>query len=170
MSSEKINLDPALLKLREFLNNIIKKFCKAPFSEIEDVNIENLRDFLIPIIEKFHDNMIPVLVLNDIGDGIQTYIHRRFGDEYPETFYPDLPETDWRSIGLDTLDYMYGIPEAFIMLPEDAPYFIEFLKTPIGQEEEAHKKIRKYISQFEIEARTKEAAARGYFDNDKQAY
>jgi hypothetical protein len=170
MSSEKINLDPTLVKLREFLNTIIKKFCKAPFKEIEDVDIENLREFLIPIIENFRDNKIPVRVLNDIGDGMHTYIHRRFGDEYPETSYPDLPKTDWRSIGLDTLDYMYGIPESFIMLPEDAPYFIKFLKTPIGQEEEAHKKIREYISQFEIEARTKEAAARGYFDKEKQAY
>jgi len=50
----------------------------------------------------------------------------------------------------------------FDMFPEDIPYFIEFLCTPLGEEIEAHKKIKEYMSQFDYTKRMKEAHNRGY--------
>ncbi len=170
----------------KFINDIIKSFFDKKFSDINDVTLENLREFLIPIFEGYKNGSINHLVFVEIADVLDKYITVKFGDEGSDEegiadmvekyatvkFEPSVPiqvvsspyfeDSDDRSIGLEAIEYMSAMTRKFFMFPEDIPYFIEFLKTHAGKELEAHQKIKEYVCQFDYTKRLEEAHKRGY--------
>ena len=148
----------------EFMNNIIKNMHSPYFRSMNDINLENLRDFLIPLFREYEMKKINYSFFTNFGNALETYLHVKFGNDFPDTLYPVFDKSDFRSIGIEVIEYMNISNSEFFIFPKDIPYFIEFLKTPIRQENEAHQKIKEYVSQFELDKRLVEARFKGYLD------
>jgi hypothetical protein len=184
---------------KEFINEIIEKFCDPKFTNITDVTTENLRELLMPIFENYQKGNIDYDVFFSIHETLEKYItrisnppdlenpdylsgikaieylrssgcdatlsiHEASGKNAIVIFqkWPEFENSDYRSIGIEAMEYMSSTMSDFFMFPEDVPYFIEFLKTPLGKEVEAHQKIKEYVSKFDYTKRLQEAHERGY--------
>lgn len=141
----------------QFINGIIEKFSGQEFTNINDVNLENLRELLIPIFEAYQHGKITHVTFVYIADALENYIFL-LGDG----IYPELASSDPQFVGIEAIEYMNHMSSDFFIFPEDIPHFIDYLKTPRGSEKEAYQKIKKYISQFDYGERLKEAHNRGY--------
>lgn len=160
----KEKLDDDFLKDINFLNEITQTFSKGQFKNVQEINLENLRDYLLCILEAFGQEKISVRKMSEIGEALRTYIFRRYEDEYPDTLYPYFQEDNSKFVALNILDYIYGTIEDFTMFPEDSTFFIEMLEEPADKAKETNEKIYAYTAQFDDIKRFHEAKERGLFD------
>lgn len=154
-------IDDLFLKNKEFLNQIIKNIVKGSFRKLDDLSLDNLRNFLIPILKAYEKGLIDHSTLKNIADGLEEFIYEKYSSDYPDSAYPKLPEEDKRFIGLKIIDYIDGMLDQFIIFPEDVSHFIEALQIPIGKEVEGYEKLKKYIKSFNFSQRLQEAKERG---------
>lgn len=160
------------------LNVVIKIFGLA-FKDITDVNLNNLRDFLIPILEAYRDGRIKcVYTILDIGEAIEKYIYTRYSGEFNIEYIDahtiedepckikwlhPLNERDPRSVALGVVFEM-SFSVSDIVLPEDTTFYIEQLKTPPHAAPLVNKRIDRYVNQLDHKVRADSAKERGLYD------
>jgi len=172
-----VNDDYSLIK--KFANKILADICIPTYSDLENINLENMNEVLISIFHSYEQEKIDYLTFVNMGEALNEYLIRKFGKHNVSassselnkynllslgieeiTLYSEFEDSDYRSIGLAAINYM-SPSASFFIFPKDVPFFIEFLKTPRGQEIEAHKKINDYMAKYYNE-RLDEAREKGY--------
>ncbi len=151
MYKEQINL----------INYIIHNYIRTEFKDIDDIKPDNLSFFLIPVFKAYENGNINYITFTNISEVLKVYFIEKYGEDYPNSNYPEFNDSDPRSIGIAAIEYMNDVG-VYFMFPEDIPQFINFLNTSPGNEEEAHKIINKYTEKFVYSERLEEARNRGY--------
>lgn len=149
--------DEDLFETRFFFNKLIDSIKSETFKEVEDIDLDNLREFLILVLQSLQEKKFDLDDILDIIDALETYLHRRYMDEWPENHYPVPPDSDPLSIGLNALDYIKQAIYDEDLQPKTFKRLLTYLKTPLGQQEKATKTMEKYMEEMKKKWRKKEA-------------
>lgn len=153
------------VKTLKFLDEIVVNFVGKPFLNIDDLSLENLSTFLVSILKNYKEGHISHMMLKNITDGIEELIFEKYGPEYPE-----LPDSDERSVGLEALSHIMESSSLlqFTTFPEDASFFIQCLEESKNQSESINKKMRKYVENLEGIKRYEDGLKKGYLTRIKE--
>ena len=160
--------------------NVVIKFFGYPFKDITDVNLNNIRDLLIPVFEDYRDGRIkcPDTLLN-IGEALNGYLHKQYKDDFNiepiEVYNCDdelcntqyihpLDAKDPRSVAVNIIFDMHLSHNT--ILPEDAPFFIDQLKSPPHEASLANERINQLSDQLDDEERRYLAIEKGLYKLD----
>lgn len=160
-------MDEVFVAKLSFIKKILvdyKDYLGHSFEEVTDIELENLREFFIPILRAFSEEKISVCKLENIGSALETYIHRRYLRDFPDTFYPNFGEDHPLSVPLNIIDFLSS--PSCIIFPEDAVFYIEMLLAPSEQALETNKKMYAFLDQFDTDKRYQEGRERGLFRKD----
>lgn len=160
-------MDGSFTSILSFLEKILKDYkpyLGSSFKEVIDIELENLKEFLIPILKALSDGRISVNKIEEVGDALRIYIHRRYLPKFPDTCYPNFEEDHPLSVALTIVDFLQGGEPKYIIFPEDASFFIEMLQAPPEKSLETNKKMYEFVDQFDANKRYREGDARGLFD------
>ena len=136
-----------LFEDRKFINKMIDRIDNK-FSKIEDIDLENLRVFLIILLLSFQEKKFSLNDILNILDVLEIYIHRRYMDDYPETCYPNPSDNDPISIGLNAIDYINEGVSYGNLLPNIMNPLLNYLNTPKEKEKEATFEMRRFMQEF----------------------
>lgn len=142
--------DEDLFEDRLLMEEFIKDIDNDQFKEIEDIDLDNLREFLILVLQSFQQKKFKLLDILDILDVLETYIHRRYMDEYPKTFYPCPSDDEPMSIGLNAIDFIAEGTNYGNLLPNIMEPLLKYLQTPLGKEKESNLEMKKIIEELKI--------------------
>lgn len=159
--------DEPFIETLKFLEKILEDcrfYLGTSFKEITDVTLENLGDFLVLILKAFSEGIISASKIGVVAGALETYIHKRYMTDYPETSYPDFGEEHPLSVPLTVLYCMDGGHTGFMIFPEDAAFFIEMLQAPSEKALETNYKMYDFVEQFDVNERFQEGKKRGLFD------
>jgi hypothetical protein len=131
------------------LTQLIKQLNIKNFSSACDITIENLRNFLIPVLEAYREGEFFLNTLTDIGEWLRIYIFNYYKNS--DDFVSISEINDPLFPGL----YVMGMIESrvieadidgfFWMAQEDVPLTLGFLKAPIEKQAEAYEKLWAYL-------------------------
>ncbi|MGI4851628.1 MAG: hypothetical protein ACRYGR_06775 [Janthinobacterium lividum] len=147
--------DEDLFENRAFVDPLIKRINSNKFKEIEDIDLENLREFLILVLQSFQEKKFGLNDILNILDNLEIYIHRRYMDEYPETCYPCPSDSEPMSIGLNAIDFIAEGTNYGNLLPNIMEPLLKYLQTPIGNEKESNLEMEKILKELKIKRREK---------------
>lgn len=156
-------LDEGDRKELQFLDDLTRKIDDENFSTLHQVNLKNLKSYLINLLRFFSDDKISIADLSDAGEALNHYIYYCYNREYPDTSYPNPSEEESLSVDLNVLRQIEGFSEDFLMFPEDVPFFIKMLEAPAEQAKETNEKIYAYAEKFDRQKRFQEALDNGWF-------
>ena len=143
--------EPDLSEIKYFMHKAFSMIENCSFKGIEDVDLNSLRQFLCEALESYKQKNITDIDILNIIDAFETYLHRRYMDDYPATLYPNFPLFHPLSIGLEALNYIQkGVWYADLSL-DVTDALLNFLKTPKGHEEEAHTQMKNYMNNLEAQ-------------------
>jgi hypothetical protein len=133
------------------INQLIDQLNIQNFTNVHDITIENLKDFLIPVLKNYEKEQFYWNTLKDISEWLNTYLLNYYRDSegydliYAETnpWFPGLYVLDMMDGHVDTIN---GPLSYFLMAQEDAPVTIEFLKAPLDKQADAYQKMWIYVS------------------------
>ena len=143
--------DEYLQITEDCINQLIEQLNIKGFSNVHDITIENLKDFLIPVLESYQKGEFFLNTLKNISEWLDRYILNYYKNS--DDFACIYEETDSRFPGMYVLDMMDGhvnnLDEPFgyfLMTQEDVPLTLEFLKAPIEKQAEVYGKLYAYIN------------------------
>lgn len=142
---------------REYLQELIGKYCFNYYNVVEDITPENVVLFLGSIFKQYEGYRLCDESLIDIGDALCLYFHKAFKDEFPDTSYPSYHKKDKRNIAMNIISYMYE--GEYVILPKDVPELLNYLNTSENNVMEAYDKFAYYLSNFDNTARNYENKA-----------
>ena len=129
------------------INQLIEQLNIEDFTNVDDITLENLKDFLIPVLESYQKGDFYLNTLKNISEWLKMYTLNYYKNSDDFSFF--FEKNDSRFPGMYVLSmmdgYVDGIKQWFWMAPEDVPLTLEFLKAPIENQEEAYKKLWEYI-------------------------
>jgi hypothetical protein len=145
MSNPNVMNEPEIIEIKKYSDAIIYDMQCDHFDHIEEINLDNLRVFLDEMLEAYRKRNITGNEILDICDYLETYIHRRYIDEYPKTSYPNPLPSHPMSIGIDAIHYIYDAV-CYVDLPDSTvEELLAYLRTSEGQEEAGHKRIKDHL-------------------------
>ena len=129
------------------INQLIDQLNIEGFTNVHDITLENLKDFLIPVLEGYQKREFFLNTLKNISEWLKRYILSYYKNS--DDFACIYKKNDSRFHGMYVLNmmdgYVDGIEGWFWMTPEDVPLTLEFLKAPAEKQEDAYKKLWEYI-------------------------
>lgn len=139
--------DEYLQITEDCINQLIEQLNIKGFSNVHDITIETLKDFLIPVLESYRKGEFFLNTLKNISEWLDRYILNYYKNS--DDFARIYEKTDSRFPGMYVLKmmdgYVNGIEGWFWMAQEDVPLILEFLKAPAEKQAEAYKKLWEYI-------------------------
>lgn len=145
MENKNVMDEPDLVETKNYMHVAFNKIKNCTFRSIEEVDLENLRLFLIEALRGYKNRNIEEIDLLNIVDALETYIHRRYMNLYPGTLYPNFSLSNPLSIGLEAIDYIYNIISNIRLTNFIADKILDYLEAPLGKEEEAHRLMKNYL-------------------------
>ena len=142
---------------REYIQKYIDLYCPEKYKVPEDITTDNLKEFLEIILKYYQLYLFDLNELINLGESINIYFHNAYFDDFPDTFYPNYPDTDRRSLALSIL---FEMNSTQVIMPEDVPTLIEYLNVPDDQIADMHDYIDNYFEQFDLCKRFREELSR----------
>lgn len=133
--------DEDFLRSIQYGNNILKKSSTSIINSISNLEIEHVKYIMLDILNAYlKDTLTDCEVLNCM-DSIQKVLYEKYTLDFPETFYPQFPNDDERSLGIDCIDTLelLGLP----IDNEDKRIFINFLESL--NPAQAHQELDEYL-------------------------
>ena len=132
------------------INQLIDQLNIEGFTDVHNITLENLKDFLIPVLEGYQKREFFLNTLNNIGEWLFMYLlnYYKNSDDFSfvfeknDTRFPGMYVINMMEGHVDNIDDPFG---SFWMAQEDVPLTLEFLKAPAEKQEDAYKKLWEYI-------------------------
>jgi len=133
--------DEDFLRSIQYGNNILKKSSTSIINSISNLEIEHVKYIMLDILNAYLKDILTDCEVLNCMDSIQKVLYEKYTLDFPETFYPQFPNDDERSLGLDCIDTLelLGLP----IDNEDKKKFINYLES--SDPSEAHKKLDQYL-------------------------
>lgn len=122
---------------KNFINKILNTI-KSRFSAFEQIDIYNLREFWLDILEAYQNKIITKTDVFDVVDSLENYVNRRFEEDYPDFEWLIFPDSDSRSIGCNTTQFVRDVITYGNLESKFVTILQNYLQTPLGKEEEAN--------------------------------
>ncbi|PIZ33279.1 MAG: hypothetical protein COY39_03160 [Alphaproteobacteria bacterium CG_4_10_14_0_8_um_filter_37_21] len=133
--------DEDFLRSIQYGNNILKKSSTSIINSISNLEIEHVKYIMLDILNAYLKDILTDCEVLNCMDSIQKVLYEKYTLDFPETFYPQFPNDDERSLGLDCIDTLelLGLP----IDNEDKRIFINFLES--CNPAQAHKELDEYL-------------------------
>lgn len=158
-------MDEAFAEILSFLEKILedyKEYLSPSFKVVTDIDLGNLKEFLVFLLRALSEDRISINKIEEVGDALETYIHRRYLSDFPDTGYPNFGNEHPLSVSLNIIEFLSS--PSYVLFPEDAAFFIEMLQAPPEKALETNQKMCNFVEQFDTDKRYQEGEKRGLFD------
>lgn len=126
-------------------------FDSQKYNTPQDITLDNIQDFIQPILEQYYYYNLCTNNLFHIGDALEVYIRRAFADQF-DGDYPNFPQTDKRALILFICDRCL-MSSDWSVFPEDIPFILECINAPGEECMGRYEILDKYFEQFDRKAR-----------------
>ncbi|HCU07280.1 MAG TPA: hypothetical protein DIC42_06895 [Holosporales bacterium] len=125
-------------------NSILRKIKSNTLLNIIQLEIKHIKYLMIEVLSGYLQNTLSEGDILDTIDTLEKVLYEKYTLDFPETFYPQFPNDDERSLGIDALSYLDRLKwhnDNFVK--EDIEKFIDFLKASDALK--AHQDLRAYL-------------------------
>ena len=130
------------------IQKIINFYGPESFHEIENINVNNLHQFLKVLLKNYQYYNISLGSLMELGDAIEEYFKRIYVDH--NWWYPNYPKTDRRLLSLLIIDNCMATTWWWPILPQDVPFLLECLNISDELIIYMEGKLNAYFNQFDL--------------------